>query len=315
MYSSLVRHIHRFQELNYVSLSSHPYVTLVTLKKYNDKSWNWNLLTSHVNWNWNWVREFPEKPWNWRTISSSVYFTWDWVREFPEKPWFWSTLSEKADSIQTVKEFQDKPWNWYTLTLGNAITIEDMVENPNFPWTINQLLFTDIDDDITLKFLRYYRSHYDLDAWCDHTARTPWKIIKMNKDLPWVYWFVKFESGEKDVKLSHHHQWNWKHLSEMLDFKSVISKHMDLPWDFECMSKNRTVSYKDVLKYPEYPWNYNYIHLNDEALEWDAANTIKRYWKRSVTDPSFSLCRKIVLGDLFGALHSRNHPCDDECED
>jgi hypothetical protein len=321
MYSSLVRHINRFQdtvEWNYVSLSSHPYVTLITLKALKDKPWNWNLLTSHMNWNWNWVREFPEKPWNWRTISSSVYFTWDWVREFPEKPWVWTTLSEKASSIKIVKEFQDKPWDWYTLTLGADITIEDMVENPNFPWTINQLLFTDIDEDI-IKFLRYYRSHYDVDAWCDHTARTPWKYIKNNSDLPWVYWFVKFKSGENDIEIHKlrvfTNQWNWKHISEMLDFKTVISKCMDLPWDFECVSKNKTVSYKDVIEYPEFPWNFNYIELNDEALEWNAANTIKKYWNRSVTDPSFSLCRKIVLGDLFGALDGRNHPCDDKRDD
>lgn len=318
MYSSLVRHIERFPEVdwNYVSLSSHPSVSLITLKTLKDKPWNWNLLTSHCNWNWYWIREFPDKPWCWRVISNSNHFNWNWVRELPDKPWCWEILSERADSFAIVKEFPDKPWSWYKLTLGAATTIDDMMENPNFPWTINQLLFTDVDEE-TVEFLRYFRSHYDADAWCDHTSRTPWKIIKANPDLPWVYWFVRFKNAdefdsEKDTPKLGLANWNWKHLSEMLDFSKVISKCTEFPWDFYYVSRNKTVSYKDVIKYPEYPWDHSAIQLEDEALEWRSANTIKRYWNRTVTDPQFSLCRRIVLGDLFGALDGRYHPGNDQ---
>jgi len=318
MYSSLVRHINRFSgvEWNYVSLSSHPSVTLGVLKALKDKPWNWNLLTCHQNWNWNWVREFPDKHWNWRVISNSKHFTWNWVREFPEKPWCWRILSERVDDFTTVQEFPDKPWCWYTLTLGPATTIEDMMKNPNFPWTINELFFTEVDEEV-LEFLRYFRSHYDASAWCDHTTRTPWKIIRANPDLPWVYWFVSFKSAyefdaAKDTHKLSQDVWNWKHLSEILDFSTVISKNPHLSWDFECVSRNKTVSYKDVMKYPEFPWDHSSIKLDDEVNEWRAASTIKRYWNKVVTDPQFSMCRRVVLSDLFGALDGRNHPGDDE---
>lgn len=311
MYSSLVRCIEKFPnaEWNYNVLSSHPNVSLITLKKMSEKPWNWKLLTSNVNWNWNWVREFPDKEWNWVTISKSNNFHWDWVREFPDKPWCWNTLSENVDGIHLIKYFPDKPWCWYSLTTGPGITIEEMIENPNFPWTVNQLLFTDIDEN-ELKFIRFYRSHYDYDAWCDHTSRTPWKIIKNNMDLPWVFDFVKISNDfqESDIKYLYKHKWNWKHLSEVLDFDKIISMCMDLPWDFEYVSRNKSVTFRHVEIFSECKWNYNVINLDYDKKHWIAAETIKRFWKRCATDPSYSMCRKLVLRDLMGALDVRNHP-------
>lgn len=317
MNSSLVRHIQRFPDennWNYVSLSLHPDVSLTTLKTLKDKPWNWHLLTRNINWNWEWVREFPDKPWDWQMISSFEFFTWDWVREFPDAPWDWKDelSSEKIKGIENVLEFPDKPWNWYTLTLGNEITTKNMIENPNFPWTVNQLLFTEIDEN-EIEFIRYYRSHYDGDAWCDHTSRTPWSIIKKNMDLPWVFWFVRIrhpnEFEECDIKYLYTRKWNWKHLSEVLNFRKIVSVCVDIPWDFDALSKNKTVTYRDVLNFPDIKWNYNFIHLDIDKKEWNSANTIKRYWKKCVTDPSFALCRKIVLGDLFGiTLNIRNDP-------
>lgn len=312
MYSSLVRHINRFPnaEWNYTYLSTHPSVHLVTLKTLKDKPWKWNILTTHPNWSWNWVRELPDSDWDWKIISKSPYFNWNWVREFPNKPWDWrGVLSEKVNSINILKEFPDKPWDWYSVTLVHEISTDEMMNNPNFPWTVNKLFFTGIDDN-DIRFIRYYRSHYDTDAWCDHTERTSWSIIKKNMDLPWVFYFVQIrnpkEFEESDVKyLYKHTSWNWKHLSEFLDFDNIISKCIDRPWDFEFVSKNKSVTYKHIQTFPGCKWNYNYINLEIDKKEWAAANIIKKFWKRAATDPSFALCRKIVLNDLFGSLESK----------
>ena len=306
---ALIRHLQRFPHVDWdwKVLSLHTCVNLKVLKTFPEKPWSWSLLTKNSNFVWLWVQEFPHKPWNWRHLSESVPFRWEWVREFPNKAWNWNILSEKIEGIITIKDFPDKPWNWYTLTLGDHITIHDMLHNPNLPWTINELLFTDIDEQ-TLEFIRFYRSHYDVDAWCDHTARTPWKIIKSNFDLPWVLMFVRITDSKEfteddafrylyDPKLES--SWNWVHLSEMLDFNRVIKKFMDLPWDHYALSKNKTVSYKDVMEFTDIHWNYNLIQLSDDVRDWNAANTIKKYWKKSVTDPAYTLCRKIVLGDLM----------------
>lgn len=309
MYSSLVRHIRRFPNgmWDWQVLSLNPYVTLDTLRTYSDKPWNWTMLMRNRNWNWNWVREFPDKPWNWRLLTESEYFTWNWVREFPNKPWGWNTLSDKIESMETIREFPDAPWSWGKLTMGDKTTIADILGSPNFPWTISELMFTAVDEEI-IRFLRFYRSHYDVEAWCDHTVHTPWKLIKSNMDLPWVFRFVRIEKPEdfteNDVSFlySNPGHWDWEHLSEMLDFEKIISKHPTLPWYPEYMSKNSTVSYRHVTQFPDIQWNLNLIRLEEDKREWYAAEVIKRYWKRSVTDPAYKLCRKIVLSDLTGAL-------------
>jgi hypothetical protein len=279
-------------------------VNLKALKTFCDKPWSWSALTRNPNFVWMWVQEFPEKPWNWRVLSDHSNFRWDWVREFPDKHWNWNVLADKIEGISTIKEFPDKPWNWYTLTVGSKTDISDIMYNPNMPWKINELLFTNVDNEI-MQFIRFYRSHYDVDAWCDHTERTPWKMIKENFDLPWILMFVHVTSedftDECDVlKFLYTYKdfWNWAHLSETLDFDKVIVKHMDLPWDFNAISKNKTVTHKHVLNFPEIRWNYNILRLDEDVKEWNAANIIKKYWKRCITDPGYHMCRKVLLEDL-----------------
>ena len=303
----LIHHIERFTNVarwDWNVLSLHPSLKLKVLKRFPDHPWSWDLVTMNSNFVWMWVQEFPDKPWNWRHLSETKRFNWDWVREFPNKPWNWNVLSDNIEGMTTLTDFPDKPWNWYKITLGDHTTPHDMLLTPNFPWTINELLFTEIDEE-TLTFIRFYRSHYDVEAWRDHTARTPWKLIKANLDLPWILNAVKFQNScefeIEDVRYLYDSSimWNWLHLSEMLDFNKIIIQCMDLPWDHYRLSKNKTVSYRDVMKFSEIHWDYNSIHLEYDKKELRAADIIKKYWKKSVTDPEYTLCRKIVLGDLM----------------
>lgn len=315
---ALVRYIRRFPDVtwDWELLSIHPEVKLQTLVEFEDREWNWTLLISNRNFVWLWVQTFPDRPWNWKLLSESTRFNWSWVREFPNKPWDWNTLSDKIEGMSTISEFPDKPWNWYKLTMSSETSIHDILETPNKPWTINELLFTEVDEEI-IKFLRLYRSHYDADAWCDHTSRTPWKLIKANLDLPWNLFFLRIrdpdEFLDEDIKYlySTTNSLNWMHLSEALDFKRIISKCPDRPWNFAWVSLNKTVSCRDVENFPEIKWNYNVIRLDDEKREWNAANVIKKYWKKAVTDPAYVLCKKIILGDLLGISIGGNDICDD----
>jgi hypothetical protein len=203
------------------------------------------------------------------------------------------------------------------VTLGPNTSVIDMLDNPNFPWTISELLFTEVDEDM-IKFLRFYRSHYDFDAWCDHTTHTNWNLIRENLDLPWVFRCVRFKEIQTDFDgkyFTERYNWDWDHMSEMLDFENVISKHLyEKPWNFNSLSKNRSVTYRHIREYQEVPWNYNLIKLDEEKRDWIAANKIKRQLKKSVTDPSYALCKRIVLDDLFGALSFNNKVSDDNTD-
>lgn len=311
----LVRHLNRFHDVswNWDSLSLHSSVNLQVLKNLRDKPWNWSLLTKNRKFVWMWVQEFPDAKWDWNYVCRSDLFSWNWVREFPKAPWNWNVLSDRIVGVNTVKEFPDVHWNWYKLTLGPSISTTDMVENPNFPWTINELLFVDIDDEI-IRFLRFFRSHYDKEAWQDHTARSPWKIIRQNMDLPWNLFFARFEEfdSESDTRILYEYKTdlNWNRLSEILDFSSVISKCPDLPWNFVWVSKNKTVTYRDVLDFPNLSWDHSEICLELDIREWNAANTIKKFWKKCVTDPEYQMCRKVVLGDLMSVSVDGHNICE-----
>ena len=318
----LVRHIHRFQDVtwNWNSLSLHSSVNLRVLKNLREKPWNWSLLTKNRNFVWMWVQEFSDKAWDWNHISKSESFSWNWVREFPDAPWNWYTLSDRILDVNTVKEFPDKYWDWYKLTLGPHISANDMVENPNLPWKINELLFVDVDDEI-IRFLRFFRSHYDREAWSDHTARAPWKIIRENMDLPWNYLFLNIKSQDDDDEeidgdflYEHVSSLNWSHLSEILDFTRIISKYPDLPWNFLYVSRNKTVTYKDVMDFPTVRWDHSVLHLERDKHEWNAANVIKKFWKRCVTDPQYKMCKKVVLGDLMCISVCGNDICENESQ-
>lgn len=313
----LLRHINRFQGVswNWNSLSLHPSVTLGVLKKLPDKPWNWYLLTNNPKFVWLWVQEFPNKDWDWTCLSRKDSFVWNWVREMPNAQWNWNVLSDKVSNVEIVKEFPDAPWNWYKLTLG-SISASEMVANPNLPWTINELLFVDIDEEI-VTFLRFFRSHYDQEAWNDHTSRVPWKIWIRNKDLPWNLFFLRINSSsefvyDRDIHVLYENKavLNWGHFSEFLDFSSVIAKCPDLPWVFAHVSRNKTVTYRDVMAFPTLKWDHSVMHLECDRTEWNAANTIKKFWKKCVTDPQYAMCRRALLNHLMGISIGGNDICE-----
>lgn len=305
MNSELVRHMRRFPdtEWNFRKLSHHPNLTLSVLKEFPNEQWDfYNGVSRNKNWNWGWVRHYPDKNWNWFVFSESNYFTWDWVFEFPDKPWDWNILSDNA-TVNVLKKLPNKPWNWTKITLSENTPVKDMIETPYFPWKINDLLFTFIDEE-EIKFIRFYRSHYDENAWSDHTNHTPWSIIKCNLDLPWDIRFItmidKFD--ESDIKYLYTIKgWNMDYMSEVLSI-DIISKCPDLPWNMDTVSKKPNSNYKKV----NLKWNMHVINLDFERKEWFAASIIQRYWRKCATDPSYSMCKKLVLFELKDALKESN---------
>jgi hypothetical protein len=307
MNSELVRHITRFPniEWNFKKLSYHPNLTLSTLEHFHDKQWDfYNGVSRNKNWNWSWVRYYPNKNWNWSVFSESLYFRWEWVYELPNKSWDWCMLSDSA-TIDILERFQDKPWNWFKLTLSENIPVKDMIDHPYFPWKINDLLFTYIDDE-EIRFLRFYRSHYDENAWIDHTIHTPWSIIKNNLDLPWNVKYITIIDTFEDSDVRYLYDlkgWNMDYMSEVLSI-DIISKCSDLKWNYEIVSKKSNLNYKKLNTMTGL--NMHVVNLDFERREWSAAETIKRYWKKCATDPAYTMCKRLVLFELTDALDKRN---------
>lgn len=291
MNSELVRHVKNNYTIqwNFKTLSLNQNVTLSVLKHFENENWDWSILTNHKNWNWEWVRCFPCAKWNWYILSTSIYFSWNWVREFPNAPWNWTALSSRIEGIDIIKEFPCAPWDWYILTIHEKTSLKDMMECSYFPWKINSLLFRFLEDE-EIEFIRFFKSHYDKDAWEDHTQHTLWSNIKKNLDLPWVPKYIIVDVFEnEDLYLIK--GWNMNHLSAVVSL-DIIMKNPEFEWNMNIVSQRSGVNY---IHYPNLNWNMHSINLDFERNRWLAAWTIQRYWKRCVSDPSYIVCKKRLI--------------------
>jgi hypothetical protein len=303
MNSVLVRHIKKFQdtEWNFKKLSHHPNLTMNVLKEYPKEQWDfYNGVSLNKNWNWNWVRELPNENWNWDLFSESIYFKWFWVRELPYKPWNWASLSNIA-TVEILSEFPDKPWDWKKLTLSENTPVKDMMNTSYFPWQINDLFFISVDKE-EVDFMRFFRSHYDEYAWADHTIHTPWSLIKHNLDLPWKIKNITIvdDFDENDIQYLYSLKgWNMDYMSSVIGM-NIITKCSDLPWNMDIVSRKRDRNYTNL------KWNMHIVNLDFEKSEWFAASVIQRYWRKCATDPSYSMCKRLVLYELNDALKECN---------
>jgi hypothetical protein len=278
----------------------HPNLTLRVLQEFQTSSWDFYLISYNKNFEWAWVQAFPEKQWYWNLFAFHGKFSWKWVYEFPDKPWDWRTLSHMVNDVETIRKFSDKPWDWNVLTLGTVANLKFIMETPEYPWNIHDLFFGKIEDQETIDFLTMFEAIYDEEDWGDHTRHASWRVIKANMNLPWVFRHVYFKLGEfeeSDVKylLEKPEQWNIEYISRIADYTTVIKPHPEINWNIKSISRNPTFFSSDLPENDTGGFNLNCVHVKDDMREWHAAQTIKRYWKRAITDPSRSLCRKVFL--------------------
>ena len=300
----LVRFIHSHPSFpwSFRQLSMHPNLTLRVIQEFSSRDWEFYLISYNKNFDWSWVQALPEKQWYWNLFHLNAKFSWKWVQEFPDKSWDWRSLSHMVDDVELIREFHDKPWDWNVLTLANVVNLTFMMENP-YPWNVHDLFFGKIEDQETIAFLTMFANIYDEEDWEDHTRHATWKVIKSNMNLPWVFRHVYFKAGdfeESDVRylLEKPGQWNIEYLSRIADYTTVIKPHPEINWNIKSLSRNPTFFSSDLPKNDTEGFNLNCVHLKDDMREWHAAQTIKRYWKRAITDPSRSMCRKVFLNDM-----------------
>jgi len=287
-------------------VSSHKSLSISFIKKnLTTRPWNWRVVSENQNFSWFWVTELPHEAWDWRALSKNPYFIWKWVDEFPEKDWDWDFLSTRVEHVITVAIYREKPWNWLVLTMSENIPVEDILRYPDFPWVVNSLFFTRVTD-FEIPFIRHYKNTYDDIAWKDHTSRASWEVIRDNMDLPWVFTDIKPKTCTiKDIPIlvDNRDVWDWKILSHSVPIGVIHeTRTLGLPWDHEEISKNPTVDIFSVRQCDWVRWNMAHVSLDAEIHLWNAAQTIKRYWKRCATHPGYMICRKLVMNEIQSIL-------------
>jgi hypothetical protein len=261
----------------FFTMSAHKSLNLEILKMYRDENWAPDQLIKNQNFDWSWVDTFRGWKWNWRR------------------------LGECCPPIEFILQNLDKPWDWYILTVADGVTFSDMVKYHNLPWAIEELMFQEISEPSDIEFLRFYKHRYDEAAWIDHSRRVRWKLAKTCPDLPWQYELIKPDiKDQTDIKVLEDIRENvdWPSLSKTVDTKLILAnKH--LPWFWNTVSMNPTLTFEQVVDNPDIKWFYS--RVPDEtfthrlARKWMACFKIQRSWKRSVSNPEYSICRNRLL--------------------
>lgn len=91
-------------------------------------------------------------------------------------------------------------------------------------------------------------------------------------DHPDNQWNFDEISGRKDLTIEfiklYKNNLNWAELSKFTDI-DIILTNTDLPWSFENVSQNKTVSQDHLLENPDKPWEYSYLaeHIDLEFIK------------------------------------------------
>lgn len=254
---------------NIIEMSFHPDVTLDVLLENKDKPWAFHNLHEHPN------------------------FTFEWVYHFQNRFWNWNKLSQKA-TIKDLRKYPDFLWNWDIITAKTHY--KTIMENSDLDWSFGNICFSTITE-YHIPFLEMFVERIPNWKWSRFSHCVDWPVFKKNMHLPW-FWnasnvHIKTEDFlEDDIPILQEYDilFNWVKLTMIVDV-TIINAHPNLPWVTEFLQWNKTT------------WNTKCEPVEECVRKWVAANTIKKYWKKSISDPSFKMCRKRLIKEFKDFEH------------
>jgi dUTP pyrophosphatase len=241
---------------NTIEISHHPDLTLDILKAFNHKAWGFHWLHNHPN------------------------FKFEWVLEFNDRYWDWNKLSECVD-IDTISKNHTFPWNWIILT--NRFSPKEILKYPHLPWDFVMFYVDEITED-HIPLFEEFQDVIPEWKWYHIAKHTRWTIFKKAVHLPWSLFIsdIKLTSEEfvpEDVEILKDYEMlcNWIKLTIIVHI-DIINENTYLPWNMEYIQWNKST------------WKTPVQSIEKCIREWTAANTIKRYWKNAISNPSFRIC-------------------------
>ena len=104
------------------------------------------------------------------------------------------------------------------------------------------------------------------------------KLNHLADPLPWDYGKLSFNPNMTIdfVKQNLSKSWDWEGLSMLLPINDIL-QNLNMPWKFDYVSKNKSVTHNDIMEHPDLPWNFgflsehidvNFVYANPD-LPWD----------------------------------------------
>lgn len=249
---------------NMIEMSFHPDLTLEVLVQNRERAWGFHYFHEHPN------------------------FTFEWVEHFQDRFWNWNKLSQKA-TVEDVKRYPNFLWNWEIITENTHY--KTMMENPGLPWAFGRFYLNTITEE-HIPFLEMFEDRIPNWKWGRLSRHVSWSIFKKTLHLHWIWYASNVtinpeEFVEEDVEILKEFDilFNWVKLSMIINI-NIINANPDLPWVYEFLQWNKST------------WTTKSESIEECVRKWTAANTIKRHWKVSNSDPRFKICRKRLIKEF-----------------
>ncbi|MDG4950779.1 DUF4433 domain-containing protein [Weeksellaceae bacterium KMM 9724] len=126
----LFQKFERFINFEVISRRKDALLDVEILNKFNDKNWDWKVLSSNASLKIKkeiLLNELFEKPWDWKILSNNptIPFTNDDLLQLRDKDLDWSYFSTKEwlDN-STIIELSHKNWDWYAISSNNQLIFD-----------------------------------------------------------------------------------------------------------------------------------------------------------------------------------------------
>jgi hypothetical protein len=205
---------------------------------------------------------------------------------FPDRYWDWNELSAIVD-VDTIAKHPAMFWNWRLVT--DRADYREIMRHPHLPWDFGMLFIRKVTDE-HIPFLEMFVDRIPDWKWSRIARCTPWSVFKKAMHLPWLWYVGDMEIDEfkdEDVEIIRYLAilCNWIKLTMYVPIH-IINEHPDLPWNVEFLPWNAST------------WNTPVQPMECAIRKWTAANTIKRHWRRAISDPSFLMCRRRLIREF-----------------
>lgn len=177
--------------------------------------------------------------WDYKSLSMNDTVPFKFIKENLDKNWDISYISQKVN----YKDFTDNPdfpWDYIFIVSNIAIPTELLIhivfshnEDVSKNYLIGELLNNEIFWEKISKYITYKEL---LKYYNIINNKLSYLNLSKNCDIPLEYVINNLDKG-----------WCWDSLSVRIDIKEII-KYPELPWDYKWVSINYTITYDFIIK-------------------------------------------------------------------
>lgn len=310
--------------------------TWADIQEHPDAPWSWHDVSENPNITMEIITANPDAPWRWMSVSRNKNVTWAMVVANMTKPWCWSELSKRIDmniiwqhpnhlwcaesmsenpsvAFADVIGHPDVEWNYKALSENTRITFDDIISTIDRRWCWNTLSQrSDVTIDvikavgvcrwdfmrlssnrcITMEMIHEMRNQrWHTYCLADNPALSADMVIACSQ---YKFWPVNRKTGKKNLGIMSGNR--------NVTF-SYVQQHLDIDWDYDELSSNRSILLQNILTGKHVPWNMSRIVANKLDLEYTityeriarrhmAVYKIQIVWRRCINNPLFRMCHK-----------------------